>query len=403
MTTTKTKKAKKTAAADVKVVSVKTKHITLAAIVANTAQSRGMGVLTNLQDMGYGLFEKASMDKEALWELLHSDKPEDKAHACMLLEESEPELIQLATSRHKTGGLEPVGVWEQEGQVYDVIYGMRRCLADAYNNAKHGKSDLIEAKVFTFEDQPPLTQLKVLALTENLNRKDESPIDRALTYRDLRKEGLTDQQIGDRTQQSGMNVGKYMKLLHPLLKDQRMRIHTGDLKIDPAIKLLERLQKGESSEAQETREKQRIRLPSVKVIGRILTENKFPRDFDKKLREWFKDDTIRAFLGYIARVKPKPYVETPLDKPGPKPTTNGESAPTGKTLRVRRKKAQALLISLGKTTAGSWSDDILKEKLENMPNILEEGQRAETEPLQKLLDKLVAGYATGLQVEVVDD
>ncbi len=392
-------KVKKTPGKDAKIVSVKNKTIKLSEIVANTAQSRGMGVLTKLTDMGYGLFEKAAVDgKEPLWDMLTSDKPEDQAHACMLLEENEPELITLAESCRKAQ-LQPIGIWGvPEDKEFDVIYGMRRALALAFNHAKHADPDTIEVKLFEFDGDPNKAQLQLIAHEENRNRKSESTMDRALLYRDLEKQGYTKESIAKLTNQSAMNITRYSKVFSKHLNDtERMKIHAGTLTLEQALKMVEQRKTGSNGKQRVKDNEHRFRMPGTKAAIKVLAAAVKPKKMTEQEWSYWIEPKVREFVAFCVGVEYKPYVEPVM------PEEKEEDKPKGKALQVRRGRAIKLLVSLGKTTAASWSDDLLKEKLEDIVNIVEEGQEAETPALNKLLDRLKAQYAKGLIVSIVED
>jgi len=406
-TATKEKKKKGITASTVST----TKNIPLTTIFANTAQSRGMGVVSNLQTMGYGLFEKpdgATYDTP-IWQALTGNDPEAKQHMLVAIEQYEPGLVALAEGLGTRGQLQPIGVFALKDGGYDVIYGMRRALATAFYRAKHKQdSGEIEAKIFEGKLSP--VDLKLMALDENDNRQEESPIDRAMTYswlKDEHKMGVDE--IGEKTGQSGQNIRNYLKLLSPLLENKRLDIHTGKLPVDRALKLLQRLKEGENGEARAAQEGKRYRLPSVKRISLIYNSKKRPRKIsDKEWQLWCSED-VRRLLAHYLGFKFTPFKgdlsaseeDSDTDAKTPaKPSANGETPAKGKTLIVKRKRAQDLLVSLGKVNARNWEDKTLKEKLENIVNLVEPGQKAENESLQKLLDKLVSGYSTGLKVEI---
>jgi len=115
-------------------------------VVSNTLQSRGQGVLPNLNAAGYGLFaqdepnvdKNQAADKLPIWAMLTSDKPELLGIAVALIDEHEPEIKELADSIAGSTQLHNIGFVYIDGassKGVDVVYGMRRCLARACNHA----------------------------------------------------------------------------------------------------------------------------------------------------------------------------------------------------------------------------------------------------------------------------
>lgn len=385
-----------------------TKEIELQEITANTAQSRGMGVLANLHEQGYGLFFpiEGHEEKEPIWTLLFSDKPEDRQLAVSLIEEHESNIADLADSQLRSGQLQTIGVYEKDGK-FDVVYGMRRAIARALNFARDKKNPgTIQARIFASELKP--VELKYLALEENDNREEESPVDRALTYKWFVDQGESPQEIGKRTGQSDQNIRNHLKLLDSKLEDKRWAIHTRQLSVDRALKLLRKRKGKDDGENRQTEEGKRMRMPSVKLLERIYGGYQ-PKGMDDKEFELWKAPEVRKLLSYKLGVKfseykePKPEKKLAKDE---KVESNGEATAEGgkkgKILSVKRERAVALLVSLGKVNARGWSDETLASKLESIVNIVEPDQKAETESLQKLLDKLIAGYSENMQVRIVE-
>jgi len=379
------------------------RKIELERIFSNIAQSRGMGVLSRLQNLGYGLFESITVDKKPIWAMLFSDLPEDQVKAVELIEEHEPEIASLAKSQRAVQ-LEPIGIRELSDGEYDVIFGMRRAIAAAFNMAKYNdEPDTVEAKVFSFEEEPTMVQLKFMALEENDNREGESPIDKALTFQSLRKAGISSTDIATKIRMSKKYVDNHLLLLDKKIADLRMKIHSGKLKIDPALKELAKRKNGETNEggarAGEGKNAARFRLPSNKGIMKIYDAGKKPAKMDQEEWSlWILPD-VRKFIAFKLGLKFTEFT--------PSAQTNGHStepvADPPKVLKVKRKRAVKLLVSLGKTNAATWDDTVLKGKLEGIVNIIEVGQRSENDSLNKLLDMLLAEYPTGLKVEIVAD
>jgi hypothetical protein len=401
MAKVKTPKAAKPSV-ELRIESAMVEMVDISKIVSNTAQSRGMGVLSTLQEEGWGLFKSLVEDKEPLWSMLLSKKPEDRQQAILLIEESEPELVELEESTGQVQ-LQPVGVWEIRPGEMDVIFGMRRLLAEALRCARNGKTTEVESKVFTFNRKPSQAELMVLALKENKDRKSESPLDLAITFKKLEKDGLTPDEIGKSVGYSGQNVRNYMKLLHPKLEKYRARIHSGELKLDPALKILKKAKEGGTAAREGTNGEERHRLPNVKKIQEIYESGSKPEKMDQEEWDLWTSEDVRKLLALKLGFTYTPFVAKAAPTPASAAEGNGESKKPGKTFNIKREKAKQLLISLGKTDARNWKDEQLVKKLENIVSVAEEGQKVEKENLQTLLDKLWSSFKDGYKVVILDD
>lgn len=400
-----------------KSVTTSINQIGLMKIAGNQAQPRGMGVLTRLQALGYAIFT-ASDDKQPILGSLLGESDEYRRQAILLIEEHEPELVQLADSIKSQGMLEPIGVRFLKNGAVDVIYGMRRALACAFNRARMGEKfpDMIEAKVF--DGKLSNADLIFMALTENEDRDDQSPIDKAMTYRKLNKEeGLSPEEIAAKIKRSSQYVRDYIKLLDKSLEDKRMAIHCGDMSIDRALKLFAMRKTSGNNNAEDSKggkkKGERARFPSVKNMIKLYESGQRPKSVAKDEWELWTHPIVRKFLAMKLGLKYKEYVETPEapkkeEKKGKGKKEENTEESTSETpekkkcFNIPRKKAQDLLVSLGKTMARTWKDEQLIEKLENIVNIVEEGQKAETERLQTLLDKLMTAYPAGYKVKIGD-
>src|SRR6185369_4056130 len=147
----------------------------------------------NLQMLGHGLFEKIEADKEPIWQSLLSDDKEVRFQAKSLVEQNESSIVETANSIAAKGQLQPVGVVDLGDGTYDVIFGMQRCIARAFNFADGKGPATVEARVYPKSVLKDKLTLKLRSRDENRVRKEESPIDRAMYYKELKKEhNLTD-------------------------------------------------------------------------------------------------------------------------------------------------------------------------------------------------------------------
>ena len=382
-------------------------------IVANTAQSRGTGVLPTLLDLGYGIFQTMEDhdDKKPLWDMLLSPEKEDREKAIELIEEHEPDLVSLEKSIGIVQ-LQAIGVYQREPDEFDVIYGMRRALAHALRCARTGKVVEIEAKAFDFETEPTEAQLKLLALRENKDRKAENPIDLAITFKALVDSGMTPDQVGEslgengEDQRSGQYVRNYIKLLHKKLDDKRMQIQTGRLKIDPALTLLaSRLDKTKNSAEGRGAGKgaPRHRLQGTNTLIKLYDAPKKPSSIDDVEWELFIAPDVRKWLAHKLGLRYsewKPAPEKVKEEKKDKAKSKG-----GKVVEIKFERAVELLICLGKTNARTMSLEDLSKTLSNIHSVAEEDMNVgeESSSLQKLLVKLHNWYKDGVKIKVVKE
>ncbi len=166
-------------------------------VKANTCQSRDQGVIGNLSAVGFGLFErlKGHDDKEPLWEMLTGSKPELRALAVGLLHEYEPDIKALAGSIAAGTQLHNVGVVPVDesdaAKGYDVVYGMRRCLARAYNHARSLGDLPLTVKAEIARDTADPDDLCFRPVEAGSGREGESLIDEAQRIRFMKRQGLT--------------------------------------------------------------------------------------------------------------------------------------------------------------------------------------------------------------------
>lgn len=402
-TTVSKKPAAKATASEPELYPVKL--IDLDKIEANTAQSRGMGALSSLQQMGHGLFEKIEQDKEPIWPMLISTDADKRRQVVELITENETSVFGTAESLKEHGQLQPIGVVQQKDGSYDVVYGMQRAVAAAFNWAREPDKypKKVEAKIMPESANKDELALKLRSRAENRVRKAESPIDKAYFYKELKREfKLTEAQIAEREDCGPQHIKDILSMLDPKLEDKRVAIHTGEMGVDPALKLLRRRREGGETTEKSGDGRQRARFPSVKVISNAYATGVKPKKMDDELWEFYKDEKVRRFIAKSLGFKFKPYVEpaakaAKANKAAESSGTNG--AAKKRTFKIARSLANKLLICLGQTNAATWTDAQAKAKLESITNLAEEGQKVEGKVTQELLDKLLGAYANGYSIE----
>ena len=380
---------------ELKLGEAKTQKVKLTAITANTAQSRGMGVMPHLTDRGHGIFEKIATDKEAVWPLLVSSKASERRLGAELITQSEPNIVEFARKIRHSTQLQPIGVITDGDNEFDIIFGMRRALAAAYNYAMYGETEPqhaeIEAKVFS--GKLKRGELRLIALNENNDREDESPIDRAITYKALKEEDKMDsEKIAHHIGKSGQHVREHLKLLAPCMEPFRLKIHEGKMTLRKALEKYKVLSKG-GKEGGGDRNKdnddssKRYKMYGTKKLIAIYNSERKPKKMEEDEWALFILDDVRRFLAYKLGLEFSTYVD-----PGPEE----------KLTKVNKERGIRLLIACGMTDAREWPEEKIADHLTNIVNHVEEDKTiVESDALDKLLDKLRAGYKEGNKVQIV--
>ena len=120
------------------------------------------------------------------------------------LEIDQEEIVELAESIKEVGLQQPVLITPR-GKRFEIVWGHRRYLAHKYL----GKVEIL-AKIQTLTQN----QIVILRGTENLFRKDITPIEEAYIYHGLVKEGkLTIEQIATKMRKSAGIIRRRLDLL----------------------------------------------------------------------------------------------------------------------------------------------------------------------------------------------
>jgi ParB/RepB/Spo0J family partition protein len=401
-TATPKKKATTAPASDIQIEAVDLKKIE-----SNSAQSRGMGALPALLAQGYGLFEKVEAEKETIWSGLLSDNAEVREQARKLIDEYEGKAPDdeaeksrnqesfttkdLAASIRERGQLHPVGLMQLPDGNYDVVYGMGRCIARAYNATLDPVKypPTVDAKIYPFTKDE--LKLKLMSKDENKHRR-ESPMDKAIFYKELQTEHkLEPKEIADllTPKRSTQHVKDHLLLVTAKeLASYAMQLHDGTKSVDWAIKYVKRERNG-ASESSTDDGRKRGRLPNVKSLKEAYDCGIKPKSLPDDAWDLFKLDDVRKFFSIALGWKFKAFI-APKEKPATKAQdSNGEAANKG-TIKVARALADRLLLCLGMTNASTWADAEVLKKLNKIGDYAQEGVTIESKPAQKLLDYLLA-------------
>lgn len=112
---------------------------------------------------------------------------------------------ELTQAIRRLGVLQPIIVWKLAAGLYEIVAGERR-----FRAAKRAGLTTIPVIIQDFDEQ----ERKEVALIENLQRDDLSPVETARAFRALKKEfGMTQQQIAERVGKSKRMVLYLQRLL----------------------------------------------------------------------------------------------------------------------------------------------------------------------------------------------
>ncbi|MCZ6706735.1 MAG: ParB/RepB/Spo0J family partition protein [Chloroflexi bacterium] len=159
-------------------------------------------------------------------------------------------LEELAASIRENGVLQPILVRRTEPGQYTLVAGERRWRA-----AQMAGLDTVPAIVDNTVD----TDALILALVENIQRQDLTPLEEAHAYQRLVESGLTQEQIAKDVGKSRSAVSNALRLLQ-LPTPVRMSLAGGEITEGHARAIL-----GAPSEAQQIRLWERVRERNLTV------------------------------------------------------------------------------------------------------------------------------------------
>ncbi|MDF7639718.1 ParB/RepB/Spo0J family partition protein [Lactobacillus sp. ESL0791] len=137
-------------------------------------------------------------------------------------------LKELSDSIKENGVFQPIIV-RKSVNGYEIIAGERR-----YRASKMAKKETIPAIVRDFDE----SQMMEVAVLENLQREDLTPLEEAQAYEMLQKNlGLTQEEVSKRMGKSRPYIANYLRLLTLPSKTKRLLQH-GDLSMGQARTLL---------------------------------------------------------------------------------------------------------------------------------------------------------------------
>jgi ParB/RepB/Spo0J family partition protein len=235
----------------------------------NTRQPLGEALV----EQGFGVFFAPHGSEETpLWDLLFEGGPEGKARYADLIREYEPSIEVLANSIQSRGQLQPVGIRPlnnlRDGhETYELVFGVRRCLAAAFLWASGiSQEPLVQALVDT---SPSRNEVTLLGLDENWHRKGLKPTEIANTFRRLLNANHWHvQELAAHAGVSQETVRKYLDILK-LDSSEQAQIDSGKIARSLVRDVVRERKKNPEATVAEVARKKRAR-PAVRPIKEIM-------------------------------------------------------------------------------------------------------------------------------------
>jgi ParB family transcriptional regulator, chromosome partitioning protein len=199
----------------------------------------------------------------------------------------DPEAIEeLKQSILEHGILQPLIV-RKSIKGYEILAGERR-----YRAAKEAKLETVPVVVREFNEQ----QMMELALLENLQREDLTPIEEANAYQALMTQlNLTQEQLAKRLGKSRPHIANHLRLLS-LPKPIQQLISEGKLSMGHGRALLGLKKKEKMQAVVEKVLKEQLNVRQLELMVQQLNQN-VPRETSKSNKE--KDVFIRERESYL--------------------------------------------------------------------------------------------------------
>jgi hypothetical protein len=240
--------------------------------------------------------------------MLTSNKPELWALAVGLIDEHEPEIKELADSIAGSTQLHNVGIVpvdeSDSNNGYDVVYGMIRCLARAYNHGRSGGELPLTVQAENAQDITDPNDLRFFALQDKREQRSESLIDEAKQIQFLKRNGKTIPQIADTLGTNQHNVRNRLKLLRLTLEEQH-RVHVGKLGMVNANKLVVQRDQGKAAEGETAPDKPENckHMPTLKEAQTKYAAMEKPTDMsDEEWALWTNAD-VRRFVAFYLGIE----------------------------------------------------------------------------------------------------
>ncbi|EGA91219.1 stage 0 sporulation protein J [Planococcus donghaensis MPA1U2] len=204
-------------------------------------------------------------------------------------------LDELAESIKEHGILQPIVV-RKAGEKYEIVVGERR-----FRAAKSVKLKKVPAIIKDLSDQ----QMMELAILENLQREDLTPIEEAEAYQKLMEAlSLTQEQLAFRLGKSRPHIANHIRLLS-LPENVRKLISDKELSMGHGRTLLGLRSKKLIPETAEKVVKENLNVRQLENLVQRLNEN-VPRETIEKKKDIFieeKQSELRDRFGTKVQIK----------------------------------------------------------------------------------------------------
>lgn len=203
-------------------------------------------------------------------------------------------LIELSESIKEHGVLQPIIV-RKKGSKFEIVVGERR-----FRASKKVHLEEIPAVIRDFNDQ----QMMELAILENLQREDLTPIEEAEAYQNLMENlGLTQEQLAFRLGKSRPHIANHIRLLS-LPEIVRNEVSEGKLSMGHGKALLGLKKKKNIPLIMQKTIKENLNVRQLEALVQRLNEN-VPRETKKVEKDIFtleKESELREFFGTAVKI-----------------------------------------------------------------------------------------------------
>lgn len=208
----------------------------------------------------------------------------------------EEALQELAQSIKEHGILQPI-ILRKNGTKYELVVGERR-----FRAAKLANLIEVPAVVRNLTD----TQMMELAILENLQREDLTPIEEAEAYQSLMKHlNLTQEELSKRLGKSRPHIANHVRLL-TLPKDIQKLVNDGTLTMGHGRTLLGLKNKKRIPAVVDKVVKQQLNVRQLEALVHSINEN-VPRETIKKVKKDIfieeKESQLRDYFGTNVLIK----------------------------------------------------------------------------------------------------
>ncbi|MEK4520082.1 ParB/RepB/Spo0J family partition protein [Psychrobacillus sp. FSL W7-1457] len=203
-------------------------------------------------------------------------------------------LQELSESIKEHGVLQPIIV-RKKGSKFEIVVGERR-----FRASKKAHLDAIPAVVRELNDQ----QMMELAILENLQREDLTPIEEAEAYQNLMETlGLTQEQLAFRLGKSRPHIANHIRLL-TLPDVVRNAVSEGKLSMGHGKALLGLKKKKSIPLIMQKTIKENLNVRQLEALVQRLNEN-VPREtkkIDKDIFTLEKESELRELFGTAVKI-----------------------------------------------------------------------------------------------------